>query len=93
MRNEIEYEWSEEKNQANIKKHGLSFELVYLIELREAVIVSAYRENDREVRLKAVVAYNETLYVVVFVYRALKVRLISLRRANNTEQRLWYDQE
>lgn len=88
----MDFEWDIEKNKANQKKHLISFE-----EAAEIFRYSTYEIVDNQI------SYGETRYIaigsnrmmtimtVVYTEREGKIRLISARRANKSEKRLYYD--
>lgn len=88
----MDFEWDIEKNKANQRKHQISFE-----EAAEIFRYPTYEIVDNQIR------YGETRYIaigsnrmmtimiVVYTEREGKIRLISARRANKSEKRLYYD--
>lgn len=50
-------------------------------------VLSSFRPVDGEDRYKAVGLVGGKLYTVVYVWRGGKIRLISVRRSNASEQR------
>ena len=86
----LEFEWDEEKEKLNIKKHGISFSTAALvfddedrIEIYDAV---HSLEEDRYITIGSV---GKILFVV-YTNRDLSIRLISARLANERERRLYY---
>ena len=92
----MEFEWDEAKNKRNIKKHGL--DLADAQELFTGVmpfLVSLDTSKDYgEERWKGIgVLAAVVVVVVVFVERGENmIRIISLRKANSRERKL-YEQE
>ncbi len=87
------YEWDERKNQRNIEKHGISFELASRI--FEGPVLSApdTRNEYGEVREISIGKVEGILMlVVVHTQRSGKTRIISARRAN-AKERTRYDEE
>lgn len=84
----MEYEFDPAKDQANRFKHGLglSFGRRVFDDPVKAVIPS-FRPVDGEDRFKAVGRVDGKLYTAVFVVRDERIRLISVRRSNASEQR------
>ena len=89
----MKFEWDKTKNEQNTDKHGLSFELAPLVFGR--LYVS--REDDRK-------DYGETRYcamgtlwpdgrivIVAYTKRGTKIRIISMRKANQKEQNIFID--
>lgn len=83
-------EWDDNKNQINIKKHGISFEtaaLVFADEERIEYYDKLHSQNeDRYVVLGCV----QGILYVVYTMRDEAARLISARVATPTERRIYY---
>ena len=86
----MEFEWDEEKNRKNIKKHGVSFELatkVFFDDDRiEGYDTSHSDDEDRYYTIGKV----ETILFVVFTERKDNIRLISARPAEEDEINDYY---
>lgn len=83
------FEWDTEKELKNIRERGLDFATASLI-WRGAVVES--RDNRRdygEVRIRAYGKVEGRLLAVVFTWRSVRRRIISARKANRREQRLF----
>jgi uncharacterized DUF497 family protein len=88
----MEFDWDSAKNEANLKKHGISFDeakhifdgptLTRLDDRRD------YSEN-REISLGAL--SPDVVLVVVHTERRDKIRLISARKASRRERKVYYD--
>ena len=88
----MEFECDDEKNRTNIAKHGISFE--------EAAAIFDYPTYEM---VDSRVDYGETRYIaigrnqyfviftVVYTERGEAIRIISARRANQKERKLYYD--
>ncbi len=88
----MEYEWDEHKQQINLQKHGLDFAIAYKVyESPDKLTLSSdYVGERREIDLAPV--GNELLVLtMVYTYRGVKVRVISLRKASRKERRLYYE--
>ena len=90
MHEEQNFEWDEEKEKLNIKKHGISFSTAALvfddedrIEIYDAI---HSLEEDRYITIGSV---GKILFVV-YTNRDSSIRLISARLANERERRLYY---
>ena len=88
----MEYEWDENKWQSNLEKHGLDFVIAYKIyeSVEKLTMPSNYANESRWIDLAAV---GEELIVLtlVYTYRKERVRVISLRKANRQERRLYHE--
>ena len=87
----LEFEWDEEKNLANIKKHGISFDVAKFV-FNDENAIEIYDETHSvdEDRYIIIGIVNKVLYVV-YTVRNERIRVISARIANETERRLYYD--
>ena len=78
-----------EKDAANIAKHGVSLRLAERVELDDAVIIPDLRRSYGEPRWTALQTIDGRLHVLVFTARSGGIRAISLRKANDREQRFF----
>ena len=89
----MEFEWDEAKNQANIRKHGVSFEVAKRIFVRPVLTSPDRRKNYGEDRYVTIgQAEQAALIVVTHTGRAGRIRLISARPASRKERKLYYEQ-
>ena len=82
--------WSEEKNQINVKKHGLSFQEAVLVFL-DPYLVIQYDEahsTQEESRWKGIGAIgNDLLLSIIFVeVKGNEIRFVSARKASKKEK-------
>ena len=88
----LTFEWDEEKNRLNQKKHGISFETaVYVFQDANYIEMYDFEHSADEDRYIALGLVGEALFVV-FTERKENIRLISARLATEEERRLYYDQ-
>ena len=86
------FEWDEEKNLLNQKKHGISFETASYVFLDENYIEMYDFEHSIDGdRFIAIGRVGEVLFVV-FTERKENIRLISARLATESERRIYYEQ-
>ena len=83
---ESKFEWHEEKNLANIRKHGIRFEDATQVFDSEVLVVRA--RAGEEVRWKAIELLDGRLITVIFTEREDRRRIISDRPAARTERRV-----
>jgi uncharacterized DUF497 family protein len=85
------YEWDENKNQANILKHGLSFNLAVEVFSDPNAVVQYNREIDggRRAQIIGRIDGEVVILFVVFTVRGQKIRLISARKANKYERAVY----
>jgi uncharacterized protein len=81
------------KNERNIAERGLSFELVEEFEWDGALVVEDVRRDYGERRFQALGMIAGRPHALVFTPRAGRVHVISLRKANRREIRLYEAQD
>jgi len=86
----MRFEWDEEKNALNQKKHGISFETASLV-FNDKAAVEIYDEahSIQEDRYIIIGRVGRVLFVV-FTERGDAIRLISARVATGEERRIYY---
>ena len=93
MRSE-KFEWDENKNQINIKKHGISFEEAEAVFDDDNAIYLDDEEHSQEEARFVVIGRNEKqkTLVVCHCYRdsGTIIRLISARKADKLETDWYY---
>lgn len=93
MNDILGFEWDEAKSQRCLRDRGFSF----------AFVVSAFADPDRRAEIDARWEYGEVryrlygriggrLFVIVYTMRGRTVRIISARKANARERRLYGDE-
>jgi uncharacterized protein len=85
----MQYEWDETKNARNKTKHGLGFEALEGFDWSRAVIINRSRHDDGEQRLAGIGPLNGRLFTAIYTWRGDTQRIISLRRANKAEERIY----
>lgn len=86
------YEWDEAKSQANLEKHGLAFEDAQAVFEGDVVTVADQRKNYGETRFASLGMLSERVVFIAHTARAGKVRIISMRKANEREQKIYQKQ-
>ena len=89
----MKFEWDEAKNQANITKHGISFEQAR--QIFDGLVWTSVddRFDYGEARFITIGALKKaTVVVVAYTDRAGVTRIISARRANRTERKRYYEE-
>lgn len=81
------FEWDEEKDRANLIKHGISFDDASQI-FNGPVIVKRSDRNDEE-RWIGVGESNDRILTVIFTRRDKAIRIISARRPRSDEKRAY----
>ena len=86
--NNLRFEWDEEKNKINIKKHGLDFDDASEIFLGPMLVALDEREEYGEDRWIGIGMLKTRTVVVLYTEREENViRIISLRKATSDEQK------
>ena len=85
----VEFEWDEEKYEANLRKHGVKFEIA-----AEVFFDPFYQTGDASVgeeKREYIIGYSfsEKLFLVVFVERGKRTRIISARMVSPTERKFY----
>ncbi|TCU73814.1 hypothetical protein EDE08_104159 [Bradyrhizobium sp. R2.2-H] len=81
------FEWDEEKNQANLIKHGISFDDASQIFYGPVVVKRSDRNNEE--RWIALGEYDGRILTVIFTRRDKAIRIISARRPRPDEKRAY----
>lgn len=85
---DIEFDFA--KDAANLDKHGVS--LAFGVEVfndDDHLILSSIRPVDGEDRFKVIGEVDGRLWVAIYVLRGAVYRFISVRKANDGEQRAY----
>ena len=85
----MQYEWDKMKNEINQQKHELSFEDAYLVFEGECVTFVDDRFTYNESRLITLGKLEGRVVVIVHTPRQNKTRIISMRKANHREQKIY----
>ena len=81
----MEYEWDEDKCEANLAKHDVDFDAVRGFDWQTAQVFEDLRFDYGERRFWALGLIEDRLHVLAFTIRDNAVRVISLRKANRRE--------
>ena len=83
-------EWDDNKNQVNIRKHGISFETAALVFADEERIEYYDKLHSIEEDRYIVLGCVQGILYVVYTMRGEAARIISARMANPQERRIYY---
>ena len=86
-------EWDENKNQQNIKKHGISFQTAALVFADEERIEYLDKLHSQDEERYVVLGCVQGILYVVYTMRDEYVRLISARMATPYERKIYYGEE
>lgn len=84
-------EWDEIKNQANLKKHDIDFNDSLNIFNKPLLVRLDDRKDYKQVRLIGIGSLEEIVVVMVFTRRKDRIRIISIRKANKSERRIYHE--
>lgn len=88
----MKFEWDENKNQANIKKHGVNFtDAVYVFSDPFALNIPDNEHSDIEERwILLGKSLQMSVLLIVHTYReGDSIRIISARKSTKNEQRIY----
>ena len=85
------FEWDEEKNAANVKKHGIDFEdAIRVFEDDDRIEIYDAAHSGEEDRYNTIGMVKDVLFVV-YTERREAIRIISARPATRGERSIYYD--
>lgn len=90
----LQFEWDEQKERLNIKKHGLDFETaVRVFEDENRLELYDEEHSEFEDRYITIGLIDDVACIVMVVYteREETVRVISARKATKQEREMYYD--
>lgn len=91
----ISFEWDENKNEINKRKHKISFEEASTVfQDEEALLIKDHKHSQEEERFIILgSSARANLLVVCHCYRQSEtvIRLISARKATKNEERQYYE--
>jgi uncharacterized DUF497 family protein len=88
---DIELEWDEMKRQQTLRKRGLDFAQVRDFDYDTVVTVPDGRRDYGEERFNAYGYLHGVLCTYCFTYRPPRMRIISLRKANDRERKKYQE--
>jgi uncharacterized DUF497 family protein len=86
----MEFEWDENKNRENKRKHGVSFQKAAKIFEGRVLRKVDNRFDYGEERISALGKADGRVLKVIYTMRGKKIRIISSRKANKNERRIYY---
>ena len=88
----MRFTWDENKNKANIKKHGIAFDYAVNV-FDDEFYLELYDEyhDEAEERYQVIGMVDDILTVVVTYRNNDEVRIISARKATKKERMMYYD--
>jgi uncharacterized DUF497 family protein len=89
----MKIEFDPKKDEENIRKHGVFLDLARGLDESLALIVIDDRKDYGETRYRALVPLSVRLHAIVYTRRQDGIRVISLRKANERERKLYEEEE
>lgn len=88
---DIEFEWDDEKNATNIRKHGIDFgDAIDVFDGRpRTTIPSTFSDEERYITTAIV---KNRFMTAIWTPRDNRIRLISARRSRGTEKRTYHEE-
>lgn len=83
-------EWDDNKNQMNIRKHGISFETAALVFADEERIEYYDKLHSQDEDRYIVLGCVQGILYVVYTMRDEAARIISARMATSRERKIYY---
>jgi uncharacterized protein len=84
----MKFEYDENKSLINKQKHGLDFEEAQAL-WNDSEAVNIRAKSDTEVRYAFISKLHEKYWIAFYTLRGDAIRLISVRRAREEEQRIY----
>lgn len=90
----MRFEWDDDKAESNYRKHGVSFiAATKAFDDPDAVELLDEEHSDGEIRFQIIGLANGTLLFVAFTERDGVTRIISARKANARQARIYYERK
>ena len=88
-----DFEWDEEKNLSNLKKHGVDFrDAAAIFDDEDRIEFFDAAHSGTEDRYNTIGMVRDILFVV-YTERRERIRMISARKATPFEKKMYYDRK
>lgn len=87
----MKFEWDRKKNETNILRHEIDFQDAASIFEHPLLIKADTRKDYGEKRLIGLGLLFGVIIVIVFTHRGDAIRVISIRRANRNERKVYQE--
>jgi uncharacterized DUF497 family protein len=87
----MEYEWDNSKNESNIHNHGIDFSDAWKIFQNPILAKEDNRKDYGEIRYISIGLLNDIEVVIIYTYRGQTIRIISIRKANKNERKIYQE--
>jgi uncharacterized protein len=84
------FEWDESKNEANIEKHNISFDIAPVLFSGGVVNALSYMSEKRSILINKI---GNRIWACIFTLRNENIRIISIRPARINEKKVYYEEE
>jgi uncharacterized DUF497 family protein len=85
----MRYEWDHHKNLINIQRHDIDFHDAHLLFQQPMLVRVDTRKDYGEIRLIGLGLLFEIIVVIIFTKRTDTIHVISIRRANKNERKVY----
>lgn len=85
----LRFSWDENKNYSNLIKHGIDFNDITEVFSKKMLVKLDKRKDYSEERLVGIGFLRNTIVVVVWTKRKDEIRIISARKANKKERKIY----
>jgi uncharacterized DUF497 family protein len=87
----VKFEWDPDKDLSNFKKHGISFEAArFIFEGFHFTQEDTRRDyGERRFLTMGTLENDKRVVIIAYTYRNNKLRVISMRKANLKEQKIF----
>lgn len=82
-------EWDEDKRQKTLRERGLDFADVGAVDWESAIFIPDTRRDYGEARETMMALHEGRLLIIAFTMRNETVRVISMRKANSRERKIY----
>lgn len=86
----MQYEWDENKRQGNVERHGVDFlDVLPLFHSSDAIVLEDNRRDYGEIRYILFGEIDNRLFQIAYTRRGSVIRVISARRGNKRERKIY----
>lgn len=86
----MEFEYDPVKSETNLTKHGINFEEAQKL-WTDQFAITAQARSDTEPRFALIARSHDKLWTALYTEREGRIRLISVRRAREQEERIYHE--
>lgn len=86
----MEFDWDPAKHARNVRERGFGFDVAALVFEKETLEMEDTRTDHGEIRIQAIGEADGTVLFVVYTDRGGTRWIISARKADRKERRIWH---